>query len=249
MKEKKFRQWFASTGVGEKTVQNRVSNCKNVEKYEGDLDLHFNFDQCKSLLDKLTYSKDDERQYKEAKHCIPIDGNLYNGTSTLKQSVNIYIKFCIYDKSNMTISTISSIEDLESNNNLTESEKDVLVKYRLGQSKFRKDLIDHWGGCSINGLVKTDLLIASHIKPYRECNDDEKYDVFNGLLLTPNYDVLFDKFLISFNQQGKIMISNKISQNDLEKLYIDKHSSIILDSKHNKYLDYHRSKFKLLNNQ
>ncbi|MEX1013586.1 MAG: HNH endonuclease signature motif containing protein, partial [Candidatus Paceibacterota bacterium] len=71
---------------------------------------------------------------------------------------------------------------------LSRTEREILVKYRLQQGKFRKNLILYWEGCSITDCKNSALLIASHIKPYSESNDKEKYDTNNGLLLTPTFD-------------------------------------------------------------
>jgi len=91
-----------------------------------------------------------------------------------------------------------------------------------------------------------ELLIASHIKPFSECNENEKYDLFNGLLLTPNYDKLFDKYLISFDKSGKILISSLIKKSDLEKLGISKEDKLNSDKispNHFEYLKYHNEQF------
>lgn len=80
-------------GHKEKTISNRLSNCRRAEHYEGDLDEHFDADQCQNLLWRLTYSTDDQDQKRRPKHKIPIDGNLKNGSATLKQAVGLYAEF------------------------------------------------------------------------------------------------------------------------------------------------------------
>ena len=77
----------------EKTISNRLANCRRVEHYEGDLDGHFDNDQCQNLLYRLTYSTDDQDRKRQPKHDVPIDGNLRNGTATLKQAVGLYTEF------------------------------------------------------------------------------------------------------------------------------------------------------------
>jgi len=132
------------------------------------------------------------------------------------------------------------------NKDLTQEEKRVLVKCRLGQSGYRKRLIEHWGACSITNSDCFDMLIASHVKPWSESNEQEKYDIFNGLLLTPNYDKLFDRYYISFDDEGNIMVSDKITDDNLKKLGISKTAKLNEDKlsiEHIKYLKYHRNKF------
>lgn len=94
MKEEAFRSWLSSErSYGTGTVNSRVSNCKTVEGCEGDLDKHFEQDRLRGLVGKLTYSKADERQNRPARHQIPINGNVYNGTATLRSAVSLYRQF------------------------------------------------------------------------------------------------------------------------------------------------------------
>ncbi len=93
MNAEKFKSWLEFKGTPLNTIQNRISNCRNVEKHEGDLDQHFIKDYGLSLLQKLSYSKSDEQNNSPAEHKIPINGNMYNGSATLKQAVNLYMSF------------------------------------------------------------------------------------------------------------------------------------------------------------
>lgn len=92
MKEKEFYEWL-KTGYEENTAHSRMSNCLTVCTYEGDLDEHFAKDKCKNLIERLSYSTDDERHNLPPKHNIPINGNIRNGSATLKQAVTLYMKF------------------------------------------------------------------------------------------------------------------------------------------------------------
>ena len=92
MREQAFRNWLLkSRGVG--TVTSRLSNCRVVERWEGDLNEHFKRDRLNHLIARLTYSKDDEKANRPARHKIPIDGNVYNGTATYKAAVSLYKQF------------------------------------------------------------------------------------------------------------------------------------------------------------
>lgn len=77
----------------EGTISSRISDCNRVERYEGDLDEHFDNDQCQALLGRLTYSTHDQQLNRPPKHKIPIDGNVKNGSATLKQAVTLYQRF------------------------------------------------------------------------------------------------------------------------------------------------------------
>lgn len=93
MQTVKFRTWLESQKYDEDTVSSRISNCKNVEKYYS-LDKQFSKDEGFSLMDRLSYSTDDERENAIQKHKVPIDGNIREGSATLKAAVNLYMKFC-----------------------------------------------------------------------------------------------------------------------------------------------------------
>jgi hypothetical protein len=71
------------------------SRCKRVEKYEGDLDRHFAHDGMQSLLAILTYSRADEAKGILPQHSIPIDGDVANGTNSLRYAITLYKLFCL----------------------------------------------------------------------------------------------------------------------------------------------------------
>lgn len=89
-----FKIWLdEENGSDFRTIQSRISNCRTVENYEGDLDEHFIKDNGLSLLHSLTYSTEDERNQIATNHKIPINGNLRTGSATLKQAVKLYLTF------------------------------------------------------------------------------------------------------------------------------------------------------------
>ncbi|OAI03722.1 restriction endonuclease [Methylomonas methanica] len=126
------------------------------------------------------------------------------------------------------------------------TEVERLVKQRIGQDRFRSIMLDYWGNaCAVTGLSVTEVLRASHAKPWSECStDEERLDVFNGFLLCANLDALFDRFLISFEDCGQILISPKISEDQRQNLGLDNTLSLRwITKQHNLYLNYHRSKY------
>ncbi|MCB1485578.1 MAG: HNH endonuclease [Hyphomicrobiaceae bacterium] len=96
----------------------------------------------------------------------------------------------------------------------TEAER--VVVQRVGQSIFRDALMEYWGGaCAVLGVAEPRLLRASHIKPWAECETDaERLDVYNGLLLAVHLDAAFDAFLISFDDDGRIIFSDTLTESD-----------------------------------
>jgi hypothetical protein len=93
MLEKEFKDWLSNKYNSEGTINARLANCLTVCEYEGDLDEHFPKDSCETIISNLTYSTDDERHKRKPRHNIPINGNIRNGTATLKQAVKLYIEF------------------------------------------------------------------------------------------------------------------------------------------------------------
>ena len=91
------------------------------------------------------------------------------------------------------------------------TERSGLVTSRVGQGAYRKRIIHRWEyQCAVTGFSKLEVLIASHILPWKIATDEERLDVDNGLLLSPTYDALFDRHLISFEKNGSIVLSDCI---------------------------------------
>ena len=125
---------------------------------------------------------------------------------------------------------------------LTVTEKMVLISARRGQGKYRDDLIELWGHCSVTECVGTTYLKASHIRPWRDSSNIERLDVFNGLLLIPNLDMAFDRGFITFEDDGVIRISSLLSLDAQDKLGINGDLKILNIHKENiKYLEFHRA--------
>lgn len=114
---------------------------------------------------------------------------------------------------------------------------------RRGQGLYRNLLLETMPICCFTGLADTVLLRASHIKPWRICDNNERLDPYNGLVLTPTYDVLFDKGLISFNDDGRLLISPYLSSSIIDSLILEEGTkyNIFNDHDHRSpYLEYHR---------
>lgn len=136
------------------------------------------------------------------------------------------------------------LEDIQSSNIIEKTTKKALVASRIGQGKFRQDLLTYWGNkCAVTGLHVPKLLKASHIKPWKYSNNQERLDLNNGLLLSPNYDEAFDKGFISFKDNGSIVFSLKLSEDDINALGFTKFDIInkTLTVTQKEYLDYHRT--------
>lgn len=122
------------------------------------------------------------------------------------------------------------------------TERKGLVTSRVGQGAYRKRIIHRWEyKCAVTGFDKLDVLIASHIVPWAESDDRERLDIHNGILLSPTYDALFDRRLISFENNGRIILSDAIDFNAYSKIGVSGHERIANLSRYNiEYLERHR---------
>lgn len=125
---------------------------------------------------------------------------------------------------------------------LTSTEQEQIIVSRVGQGNFRREVIRLWGRCSVTGLQNVTLLRASHIKPWKDSNNQERLTPYNGLLLVPNYDFLFDKGLISFRDNGDLMVSSRLDNQARKVFHLDSGLRLRKEIPDNRiYLDYHRT--------
>jgi predicted restriction endonuclease len=116
------------------------------------------------------------------------------------------------------------------------------IKTRVGQGAYRKSIMHRWHyQCGVTGFDDPRILIASHIVAWKDASPDERLDVDNGILLSPTYDALFDKHFISFEDNGKIILSDEIDFQAFQKIGIsgkEKLNQIHLGNQ--AYLERHR---------
>jgi predicted restriction endonuclease len=122
------------------------------------------------------------------------------------------------------------------------TERRALVLSRIGQGDFRESLMRLWGGrCAVTGLDLPVLLRASHIKPWRDSDNRERLDPFNGLLLAPAYDAAFDAGLITFTDEGHVIQSDWLTPPRLQAAGLHPEAQIAgLQAGHRNYLGHHR---------
>lgn len=126
--------------------------------------------------------------------------------------------------------------------------KEAIIQSRIGQGLFRANLIEYWQGCSVTGCQLFEILKASHIKPWRYSNNEERLNLFNGLLLMPNLDSLFDHGYISFDEKGKILISESLNLKYKQMMgIIDSMSLRKIEKDHKIFLQYHRANIYKIN--
>jgi putative restriction endonuclease len=100
------------------------------------------------------------------------------------------------------------------------TDREALVKARRGQGLFRQNVARVEQACRITRVSNPAYLIASHIKPWRHANNDERLSGHNGLMLAPQADFLFDRGFISFGE-GRLLVSRVADERSLVKLGVD----------------------------
>jgi HNH endonuclease len=128
---------------------------------------------------------------------------------------------------------------------LNSIDRAVMTRSRgIAQRLFRGNLLRLWqGSCAVTHVRELRALRSSHIKPWVESSVQEKVDHYNGLLLVPNLDALFNEGLISFRDDGRILVGSNWQANDQRRMHVtpDLHlRTVHAESK--QYLDYHRDK-------
>ena len=223
--ENEFKAFMEKEGLKDNTRRNYISWLRFIAK-EG-------FSISRDLVDNdtiINYLKKNK-----SKRSIYLNEN-NNDYSDFKAALNKYRKF-IAEKSDL----IDDIEAIIKDEIIPKTEKEQLISARIGQGNYRNKLINLWKKCAVSECKMTELLIASHIKPWKESTNKERLDRYNGLLLLPNYDKLFDKGLISFEDNGKIIISPLIKEEEYKVLGISPNDKLFKVYPENKrYLEEHR---------
>ena len=103
---------------------------------------------------------------------------------------------------------------------------------------------DHHGlGCRVSDTSDVRVLIASHIKPWSKSNDEERLDGENGFLLAPHVDKLFDRFLISFEDDGALITAGPGVDALLRNWNLDPtFRKVPLRARQRIYMAYHRGR-------
>ena len=136
---------------------------------------------------------------------------------------------------------VKEIDNIFTDNSFIGKEKEVIIKARVNQSIYREMLLKKYKKCCLCGMTDSRMLIASHIKPWSKSESNEKVDIYNGLLLCPNHDKVFDNGLITFDSNGSIIISEQLSHNDRLLLNLKEDMKITLYEKNVEYMKYHRN--------
>jgi len=150
-----------------------------------------------------------------------------------------------YDE-NKLILAINNMEEVIIEKNTS---KEIITNIRIWQTEFRKKLILSLKKCPITWINDVRILNASHIKPWFMSNNIERLDIYNWFLFSPTFDKLFDKWIITFDFNKKIIISKSINDYNINLLGIYNNQFIkdLPIEWREEYLEYHQNKIFIKN--
>jgi predicted restriction endonuclease len=132
---------------------------------------------------------------------------------------------------------------VEQRTEIPETQRRAIVLARRGQGLFKQNVSRFESRCRITHVNNPTHLVASHIKPWRESNNDERLSGGNGFLLTPSIDHLFDRGFITFADDGELVISPIADRSSLQRMGVQTDSPFGVghfNSDQKYFLDYHR---------
>jgi len=137
-------------------------------------------------------------------------------------------------------SVIPDLKRILRNSDVTERE--ALANARMGQGRFRAEVLAIWNGrCCVTDITTQHAIRASHIKPWRDADNQERLDPENGLPLVATLDALFDAGLITFSSDGRLHTSPRLDNAERQRLAIEGQSLRRRPSARTAdYLAYHR---------
>lgn len=133
---------------------------------------------------------------------------------------------------------------IESDELVQPTEKEALILARRGQGLFRRRVAEVEARCRVTGVDRPEHLRASHCKPWRDCdNNAERLNGENGLMLTPSIDHLFDRGFISFEDDGRLLVSPVAHRPSLHRMGVNvekEHNVGPFRSGQGRFLAFHR---------
>jgi predicted restriction endonuclease len=148
-------------------------------------------------------------------------------------------------ESSVTVNDVGlDIAVLESDASLKPTTRKQLIDARIGQGEYRQGLEKLWDNkCAVLGITNRRVLRASHVKPWKLSNNNERLDPHNGLLLAAHLDALFDAGLITFTSSGDMIVAPELSKSDREQLRLGARLRREPSGKLAEFLEIHRREF------
>ncbi len=225
-----FEKWLITIGKSPKTAKNYSGAITGgLSSWASEAEL------VQQTLNEITAVEDFHRVCEKLRRLPIYETRNKAGKGMYGAALNTYADYLSEVSQNALEQDLGEIVN---DQKLSSTEKSTMINTRVGQGQFRKKLIEQWGGCAITGYRDTRLLVASHIKPWSTSTNQERLDPFNGLLLLPNLDKVFDLGYISFEISGRIVISSELE--DAKTLGINTQLKANLKNAHQCYLEFHR---------
>jgi predicted restriction endonuclease len=225
-----FTRWLLDLGRSESTAKKYLNAVQGtISNWLTDAGL---------VGEPLTEIRSYRKVYKLTEKAKQLDEFLVRdskGKGMYSAAVNSYVRF-LSDLSQVDLKT--DVQQILEDKDMSETEKTIMTNARMGQGRFRQQLVSMWNGCAVTGYSDKRLLVASHIKPWSKSDNRERLDKFNGLLLQANLDKAFDLGFISFEDSGRVMISSQLERPEV--LGIKEGMAFQVWPEHRKYLDCHR---------
>jgi putative restriction endonuclease len=231
------------------------TNNKNTEPvFKNPLVIHSNYEKQKiNFLNESDGIYPDWDNYYHSSGLIEFDKRKHKGKKEINYGIPLNVENenalkklveCLSRSPSVAKPIASEYEDIENAKDkldrVPETTRDVLIQARKGQGKYRENLMAYWGECSVSDVDLPSFLKASHIKPWRDSDNSERLDRYNGLLLNPILDVAFDQGYISFSDEGKILISSALTGKEKTLSILSEMSLKKVDLEHHRYLEWHR---------
>lgn len=164
-----------------------------------------------------------------------------------KEAFKILIKWLIDEDSSSALELKAAAEEIDADplcKDIPGTQREALIFARIGQGRYREGLMKIWGSrCAVTGCAISDVLTASHAKPWKNSTNKERLDPYNGFLLAASIDRLFDRGLISFMDGGELLVGNALTDDDLKSIGLTKGNRLKrVDPRNIPYLEYHRQK-------
>ena len=141
-------------------------------------------------------------------------------------------------------SLLADLNEIEETVQIPETQRLQLSKARVGQGLFRKQVMLLGATCRVTGVRDPRLLIASHIKPWKESSNEERLNGNNGIMLSPHIDALFDAHLISFGDGGEMLVHPTLPDEVLNRWSLPRDTRVErFLPEQAKFLDHHRHVF------
>lgn len=143
-----------------------------------------------------------------------------------------------------TADVLDDLHEIQANTAIPETQRLQLTKARIGQGLFRKQVMLIDPHCRVTGVEDPRLLIASHIKPWRDADNAERISGYNGIMLSPHVDALFDERLITFENDGRMRVHQSLPDDVLDRWSIHRETKVdeFLPQQF-AFLDHHRKLF------